>query len=450
MTTPRRPATPGTPGSPASVDSRGAPRGRALADCTVTLGVSGGIAAYKTTELVREMRRMGLGVQVVMTEAATLLVSPHALATLSERPIVTHLFHPALVRADREPSASISHIQLSRTADLFLIAPATANLLAKVAAGVADDVLTTAIVASSIPVLFAPAMNVLMWKNPIVQNNVARLRDAGYHFVGPEAGDLACGEAGAGRMSSPHQILDTALPLILERTGGRRVLITAGPTEEPVDAVRVLSNRSSGKMGVALAAAARNRGHQVTLVAGPLRCPVPPGVRHVPVTTAAEMLKAVDDHEARAEIMIMAAAVADYRPRTEASGKLPSKRDELVLDLEPTPDILATVGPRRRARAAVTVGFALEVGAGGEARARKKLDAKGLDMIVLNDATRPDSAFGADTTRVALLVAGGEFEPLPVQTKAAAADRILERAEAILERAGTTLEQPVPTTDEDP
>lgn len=421
MTTPRMPATPGS---------------RSLADCTVTLGITGGIAAYKTAELVREMRRMGLGVQVVMTEAAQLLVSPHALATLSERPVVTHLFHPLLLRADHEPSANISHIQLSRTADMFVVAPATANVLAKVAAGVADDVLTTAIVASNIPVLFAPAMNVEMWGDPIVQDNVDKLRAAGYHFVGPEAGDLACGETGSGRMSSPHGILDAALPLILQRTGGRRVLITAGPTEEPIDEVRVLSNRSSGKMGVALAAAARDRGHRVTLVAGPLRCPIPPGIAHVPVTTAANMLRAVEAHEEGAEILIMAAAVADYRTRDAAPGKLPSKQDALRLALVRTPDILATVAPRRRARGAVTVGFALEVGDEGEARARRKLAEKGLDMIVLNDATRPESAFGADTTRILLLVGDGAFEPLPVQSKAAAAQAILKRAESILRRPG--------------
>ncbi len=413
------------------MNAPGTPATRTLADCTVTLGISGGIAAYKTAELVREMRRMGLAVQVVMTQTATLLVSPHALATLSERPVVTHLFNPILTRGDAAVSASISHIQLSRTADLFIVAPATANVLGKVAAGVADDVLTTAIVASNIPVLFAPAMNVEMWRNPIVQGNVGKLRAAGYHFVGPDEGDLACGETGSGRMSAPRRILDAALPMILDRTGGRRLLITAGPTEEPIDAVRVLSNRSSGKMGVALAAAARDRGHRVTMVAGPLRCDTPAGVRCIPVTTAAEMLEAVRKHEQEADILIMTAAVADYRARSPEPGKLPSKKEAMTLELVPNPDILATVGPRRRERGAVTIGFALEVGPGGTERARRKLESKHLDMIVLNDATRPDSAFGGDTTCASLLVAGGELEPLPVQAKTAAARHIIERAEAL-------------------
>ncbi len=404
---------------------------RPLADCSVTLGITGGIAAYKTTELVREFRRMSIGVQVVMTEAATQLVSIHALATLSERAVVTHLFNPVLHQAGDGQREGISHIQLSRNADLFIVAPATANILGKTAAGIADDVLSTAILASNVPVLFAPAMNVEMWMNSIVQENVAKLRAAGYQFIGPEAGDLACGEIGAGRMSSPRDILDAALPLLLERAGGLRVLVTAGPTEEPVDDVRVLSNRSSGKMGVSLAEAARNLGHRVTLVAGPLRCSPPVGVDRIDVETAEQMKAAVEEHEAEADILIMTAAVADYRPKAMTPGKLPSGKEETTLELVRNPDILAAVAPGRAARGATTIGFALEVGEGGRERAERKLESKQADMIVLNDATRPDSAFGADTTRTAFVLPGGDFEQMPVLPKADAAKRILQQVEAL-------------------
>jgi phosphopantothenoylcysteine decarboxylase/phosphopantothenate--cysteine ligase len=399
---------------------------RTLGDCSVTLGVTGGIAAYKTAEIVRLFARMGIRVQAVMTRSATRMMSPHTLATLTGSPVATRLFqHP------ETEWPQIEHLEVGRQADLLVVAPATANLLGKVAGGIADDLLSTAIMASAAPVLFAPAMNCRMWANPIVQRNVALLRELGYGFVGPEAGELACGETGLGRMASPEAIVDSATRHLLTRTGGLRVVVTAGPTEEPLDPVRVIANRSSGKMGVALAAAARNRGHRVTLIAGPLRCAPPLGVERVDVATAREMDEAVRAAEKDAPLLIMAAAVADYRPAHPQAGKIASGSTSLVVPLEPNPDILAGVGPERAKRGAVTIGFALEVGEGGETRARAKLGAKGVDLIVLNDATAADSAFGGATIRASLLYKDGRIERLEVVPKEEAALEIVTRAETL-------------------
>jgi phosphopantothenoylcysteine decarboxylase / phosphopantothenate---cysteine ligase len=392
-----------------------------LAGRSVTLGVTGCIAAYKAGEIVRLLRRMDVRVQVVMTEAATQLMSVHALATLSENPVATSLWG----------RPEMDHIQLSREADLMVIAPATANILGKVASGVADDLLSTAIMASNVPVVFAPAMNVQMWENPAVQHNIAVLRERGYGFIPPETGELACGETGTGRMADPRTIVDAAVRLMLARAYRLNVVVTAGPTEEAFDAVRVLTNRSSGKMGVALAEAARDLGHRVTFITGPLRCDPPLGVERVDVTTAEQMLAQVQAHEGQAELLIMTAAVSDYRPAVTDPGKLPSGRQNLSISFVPNPDILAAVVPARRERGAVTVGFALEVGEDGEARARRKLDAKGVDLIVHNDATRPDSAFGGDTTRVTLFFRDGRIDRLETMPKTVAAREILLRAEAL-------------------
>ncbi|MCK4302918.1 MAG: bifunctional phosphopantothenoylcysteine decarboxylase/phosphopantothenate--cysteine ligase CoaBC [Candidatus Eisenbacteria sp.] len=408
-----------------------------LADRAITLGVTGGIAAYKSAEIVRHLRRMGVCVQVVMTPAATHLMSPQALAALSGNAVATELFRPhagaGLTPLGFHPG--IDHIELSRNADLIVVAPATANILGKVASGIADDLLSTTIMASSAPVLFAPAMNTRMWTNPVVQANVASLREKGYLFVGPAAGDLACGEEGPGRMAEPEQIIDIAVQNVLNQAAGLRVLVTAGPTEEQVDPVRVLSNRSSGKMGVAIAEAARNRGHKVTMIAGPLRCNPPLGVDRIHVHTAQEMQAEVAARESQADVLIMAAAVADYRPRTPSKTKIPSGSKDLALELTSNPDILAAIGPDRLQRGVITIGFALEIGDSGVEKARHKLEAKGLDMIVLNDATRADSAFGAETTRVTFLLRSGPDEALPVNPKAVAAAEIVRRGEALWETA---------------
>ncbi|MCK4413766.1 MAG: bifunctional phosphopantothenoylcysteine decarboxylase/phosphopantothenate--cysteine ligase CoaBC [Candidatus Eisenbacteria sp.] len=399
---------------------------RTLAECTVGLGVTGSIAAYKSAAIVRLLTKSGIRVPVIMTRAATRLISPDTLATLSGLPVATEIFPP---RSGSSPE--MAHLETGQSVDLMLVAPATANIIGKVAAGIADDLLSTAIMACNQPVLFAPAMNERMWTNPIVQRNVATLQERGYQFVGPEEGELACREAGTGRMVAPETAVDRALQILLSRLEGLRILITTGPTEEPVDAVRVLANRSSGKMGVRIAEAARDRGHRVTLVAGPLHCAAPLGVERIDVTTAAEMQRVLEETEAGAEILIMAAAVADYRPAHPEQGKIRSGAQQWDLRLTRNPDILARIAPPRAERGAVTIGFALEVGEGGEERAMQKLKSKGLDMIVLNDATRPDSAFGAETTQPAFLFADGRIEHLPLLSKADAGLAVIEGAEVL-------------------
>jgi phosphopantothenoylcysteine decarboxylase/phosphopantothenate--cysteine ligase len=399
---------------------------RTLADCTVTLGVTGSIAAYKAADIVRLLVKLGIDVRPVMTRAGAQLMSPHTLATLAGRPVLTDLF-----RDPGSAGGSIDHLDAGRDVDLMLIAPATANILGKVASGIADDLLSTAIQASAAPVLFAPAMNTRMWENPIVEGNVARLRQHGYAFVGPDRGDLACGETGAGRMVAPEAIVDRVAEMLLQASDAPTVLVTAGPTEEELDPVRVLTNRSSGVMGVRLAEAARDRGYRVTLLAGPLRCARPLGVRTVTVTTTEELRAAVVEEERRANLLIMAAAVTDYRAAERRTEKIPSGADALDLPLVANPDILASVAPGRARRGAITVGFALEIGAGGEERARAKLQAKQIDMIVLNDATRADSAFGGESINAALLFRDGRITRLGPRSKADAAVEILAQAEEL-------------------
>jgi len=401
---------------------------RTLADCTVGLGVTGSIAAYKAADIIRLLKRMGIDVRVVMTRSAARLVSPDTLAALSGHPVGLHLFAP-----DEGSTATMEHLDVGREVDAMLVAPASADILGKVAAGIADDLLSTAVMATTAPVLFAPAMNYRMWENPIVQRNAAMLHEAGYHFVGPDAGELACGETGAGRMVSPETAVDHLVKILVEQLEGQRVVVTAGPTEEPVDPVRVLSNRSSGKMGVRIAEAARDRGHRVSFIAGPLACPPPLGVGRIDVRTAEEMQRAVQEVERQAEILIMVAAVADYRPAEAQPTKIRSGSESLQIRFVPNPDILAGVAAGRAARGAVTVGFALEIGDGGEDRAQKKLMDKHLDMIVLNDATRADSAFGGDTIQATLLYADGRIERLPVLPKAEAAATVVAQAEELFQ-----------------
>jgi len=400
---------------------------RTLADCAVTLGVTGSIAAYKSAEIIRLLTALAIRVRVVMTHAGTLLMAPRTLAELSGSAVATDLFPGP---ADAPPE--MPHLELSESADLLIVAPATADILGKVAAGIADDLLSTTIMASTAPVLFAPAMNRRMWESPIIQEKVTYLQEKGYLFTGPASGELACGDRGIGRMAEPREIIDSALKLLLSKIDGVTVLVTAGPTEEPVDPIRVFSNRSSGKMGVRIAEAARNQGHNVILIAGPLRCDPPVGVERIDVATAAEMEGAVRRLEQRADVLIMTAAVADYRPAEPQKTKIPSGKKSLTLKMTPNPDILAAIGPDRARRGALTIGFALEIGGDGQKRARAKMSAKGLDMIILNDATRPESAFGGETTQATLFFKDGRITPLPVLGKEAAASEIIKRAEGLL------------------
>jgi phosphopantothenoylcysteine decarboxylase/phosphopantothenate--cysteine ligase len=393
-------------------------------DKQILLGVSGGIAAYKAVELLRLLVKAGAAVQVVMTRHAQEFVGPLTFQTLSGNPVHTELF--SLIQ-ERE----IGHISLADRADLCIVAPATANLIGKLASGIADDLLTTTLMATKAPVLLVPAMNVNMWENPLYQENQARLMRHGYHFMTPVTGELACGWQGQGKLPDPAAIFDFAEDLVGTRElAGRTVLVTAGPTREELDPVRYLSNHSSGKMGYAIARAARNRGARVILVSGPVALAPPEKVELVAVTTAREMHAAVMSRCRTADVIIKAAAVADFRPASRADGKLKKGRSErATVDLERNPDILAELGAQKGR--AVLVGFAAET-ADLLANARNKLAAKGADLIVANDVTAPGAGFGQDTNVVRFVERDGRVEELPCLAKEEVAARLLDRVQALL------------------
>jgi phosphopantothenoylcysteine decarboxylase/phosphopantothenate--cysteine ligase len=392
----------------------------------ILLGVSGGIASYKSAWLARLLVKAGAEVDVVLTRAATEFVGGVTFEALTGRPVHTGLF---------DAGRALDHIKLAKGADAVVVAPATADLMARAATGQADDLLTACLLATESPVLLVPAMNDRMWAHAQTQANAAHLRELGYRLLDPDDGLLAAGEgSGPGRMPEPETIF-AHVGRLLEVQGalrGRRVLVTAGPTREALDPVRFLSNHSTGKMGVALAAAAWRRGAEVTLVAGPLAVPVPPGATHVPVESTQEMCDAVGDRLPDADVLVMSAAPADYQPTERASGKIKKSGAGLTLQLRETPDILRETADRRRP-GAVVVGFALETD-DLLANAGRKLAAKSLDLVVLNDAMEPGAGFAVDTNRVTLLYATGrEPERLPLLTKAEVADAILDRVEALLD-----------------
>ena len=392
----------------------------------VLLAVSGGIAAYKVPDLVRALVKAGHAVRCALTPAAAEFVSPLALQTVSGASVRTELF-------DVQEEGGIGHIELADWADAVVVAPATANLLARLAHGLADDLVTTLLLATRAPVLVAPAMNVNMWEHPATRANVERLRERGVRFVGPDSGELACGWEGAGRMAEPAAI-EGALTLLLgpRSLAGQRVLVTAGGTREPLDTVRALTNRSSGKMGFAIAAEAARRGADTVLVAGPVALPTPAGVRRIDVETALEMRDAVLREFPDSAIAVMAAAVADFRPAARAERKL--KKEDLPdgeglrLELVRNPDILAEISRDRGSR--VVVGFAAESHDVLEA-ARRKLARKGCDLLVANDVSRSDAGFETDENAVTLLSPGGEVEELPLLSKADVAGRLLDRIEKL-------------------
>ena len=391
----------------------------------ILLGVTGGIAAYKAVELLRLLIKAGAEVQVVMTRHAQEFVGALTFQTLSGNPVHTELFNLIQER-------DIGHISLADRADLCLVAPATANVVGKLANGIADDLLTTTLMATKAPVLLVPAMNVNMWENPLYRENQARLERHGYHFMAPVSGDLACGWQGEGKLPDPAAIFDYAEDLLGTRElAGRTVLITAGPTREELDPVRYLSNHSSGKMGYAIARAARNRGARVILVSGPVELAPPQKVELIAVTTAVEMHAAVMAHCRQADVIVKAAAVADFRPVSRAAGKLKKGQNAgLTLELERNPDILAELGAQRCR--AVLVGFAAETG-DLLANAHTKLIGKGADLIVANDVTVAGAGFGHDTNIVRFLERSGRVEELPCLPKAEVAARLLDRIEALLQ-----------------
>jgi phosphopantothenoylcysteine decarboxylase / phosphopantothenate---cysteine ligase len=386
----------------------------------VVLGVTGSIAAYKAAEIIRLFRKAGVEVHVVMTPSAREFITPMTLGTLSGNPVTVDLFAaetggPYMEWGGEHPDRGIRHIRASRESDLILVAPATGNLLGKVACGIADEPLSTAILASSVHVLFAPAMNTRMWENPAVQANVRTLRQRGYHFVDPIEGDLACGEFGRGKMAEPSVIVDQALRIMGPgRSDLPALLVTAGGTQEALDPVRVLANRSSGKMGFAIAEEARKMGFPVTLLHGVVSAEPPLGVTRIAVQTAGEMLAECRRLSKSHPILVMAAAVADYRPETIQKGKIEGGKKEIGLRLVANPDLLATLAPSRKGMR--TIGFALET-AGSRARAREKMKRKGCDLMVLNNPVRPGSEFGGETSEVVFLYPDGREESLPLMTK---------------------------------
>jgi phosphopantothenoylcysteine decarboxylase/phosphopantothenate--cysteine ligase len=400
----------------------------------VGLGVTGCIAAYKAVEVLRGLQKRGATVRVVMTHHATEFVGPLTFQSISGIPVITDMFAPT---ADPE----IKHIQIAQEIDLLLVAPATANVLAKFANGIADDFLSTLYISTTAPVLVAPAMNVEMWAHPATRENVRRLRERGVEFVDPGEGYLACRTVGPGRLAEPDEIVARAWAMLTERAErlagspeytdspatpmtGERVLITAGPTYEAIDPVRGITNRSSGKMGYALAEAALARGAQVTLVTGPVALAPPEGARVIPVRSASEMYNAVMDNLDSATMVVMSAAVSDYRPAHVAAHKIKKSNNGMVLELEQTDDILAAAGLRKDSR--VVVGFAAET-ENVIANARKKLREKRADLIVANDVSAADAGFDVDTNRVTLVSVEQSIE-LPLLSKRAAADAIVEAA----------------------
>ena len=394
----------------------------------IVLGVSGSIAAYKAAEVLRLLVRRGAEVRVAMTAAAERFVTPLTFATLSRQSVLTDLY-------TLDYGREIGHVAAPGRAHLLLVAPATANTIARFAHGLADDLLTNIYLAATCLVLVAPAMDADMYRHPAVQENLETLRRRGVHIVGPASGELASGIVGPGRLSEPEEIVAAAEALLLapQDLAGRTVLVTAGPTQEPVDPVRFLSNRSSGRMGFAVAEAERDRGARVILVAGPTEIAPPSGVEVVHVGTAEEMRAAVLDRFDGTAVVVKAAAVADYCPAQPRGRKIKKQEATLRLDLEPTPDILGELGRRKKGQ--ILVGFAAETD-DVVANARDKLAKKNLDLIVANDVGAPDSGFGVDTNRVTVLDRAGAAETLPLLSKREVADRILDRVVALLNRQG--------------
>jgi len=392
---------------------------------TAVLGVTGGIACYKAAELVRLLVKDGFAVRVIMTHGAREFVTPLTFQTVSGNPVATDTF-------DLTQESEIGHINLADSADIFVIAPATANVIGKIAAGIADDLLTTVLMATKAPVLIAPAMNIHMYENPILQENIRKLRRVGYHFIEPAEGFLACGYEGKGRLPEPENILVEIQRLLRKKDlADERFLITAGPNREPIDPVRYVSNRSSGKMGYALARGGLNRGAAVTLVSGPTVLEPPAGARLIPVTTAAEMRRAVLEEFPNCTAVIMAAAVSDYRPIEYSSTKMKRGKTPLELRLEPNPDILKELGAKKAGK--LLVGFAAE-SENLAANAKKKLREKNLDMIVANDVTQEGSGFDGDTNIATIVDRSGASRALPLMTKDELADQILDHLLALKSR----------------
>ncbi len=374
----------------------------------IVLGVTGGIAAYKACEIVRELRKEGAGVRVILTASGARFITPLTLQTLSKNPVYTEMF-------DLISESEIGHISLAQGANLLMIAPATANILGKIRGGIADDLLSTVVMATAAPVLLAPAMNSQMYASPAVRENVETLMERGFTFVEPGEGELACGTVGPGRLADTGKIVEMARILLAEKIlNGKKVVVSAGPTAEDIDPVRYLTNRATGKMGFAMAAVARRFGADVTLVAGPTALPDPPFVKIVRVRSAGEMMGAVVSASENADAVVMAAAVADFRPETAASQKIKKERFERKIELVPTEDILSHLGSSKRNR--VLIGFAAET-TDLTGNAVDKMRRKNLDAIVANDVSRNDIGFASDSNEVRVHFSDGTALDLAMAAK---------------------------------
>jgi phosphopantothenoylcysteine decarboxylase/phosphopantothenate--cysteine ligase len=388
---------------------------------TIVLGITGGIAAYKAADLASKLTQAGVKVEVIMTEAARKFITPLTLRNITRRPVVTDMFELA-------SEYSVEHVALAEAADIVIIAPATANTIARLAAGIADDMLSTVVLATEAPVIIAPAMNDNMYKNAVTQQNVAALKKRGVTFIEPEMGRLASGKVGKGRLPETATIIEAIEKVLGKKNDleGNRIVVTAGGTQEPIDPVRLITNRSSGKMGYALAEAARDRGAQVTLVSAPATLSPPDGVEIVKVKTVADLRDAVLKAVKKADVLIMAAAVSDFRVAKQSGRKIKKQGGKLSLELVETDDFLLELPDNF-----IKVGFAAE-SENMVANAKKKLVEKRLDLIVANDITQSDAGFEVDTNRVTIIDKKGKAEALPLMSKRDVAEKILDRVKGMM------------------
>ena len=399
-----------------------------LKDKTVVIGVSGGIAAYKACDVVSRLKKLNANVHVIMTKGATEFVTPLTFQSLSQNYVVSDMFE--------EPKTwDVEHISLAKKADVFLIAPATANVIGKIANGICDDMLTTTVMATTGKVLIAPAMNTNMYKNPILQRNISILKELGYNFVNPESGRLACGDVGEGKLASPETIVEAVVDLLCNEKKDledKKILITAGPTVESIDPVRYLTNRSTGKMGYAIAKIAASRGADVTLVSGPTNIEPPSNIKKlVKVQSAKDMYNAIIDNFDENQVIIKSAAVADYKPKNYCNKKIKKSNDDLVIELDRNKDIAYEIGKIKKDK--ILVGFAAETNDLIE-NAKRKVEKKNLDFIVANDLTEEGAGFGTDTNIVKIIDREGNISKYPQMKKDEVAGVILDKVKSLLEK----------------
>ena len=399
-----------------------------LKNKTVVIGVSGGIAVYKACDIVSRLKKLNANVHVIMTNNATEFVTPLTFQSLSQNYVVNDMFE--------EPKTwDVEHISLAKKADVFLIAPATANVIGKVAKGIADDMLTTTVMATTGKVLIAPAMNTNMYRNPILQRNISILKELGYNFVDPDSGRLACGDIGEGKLASPEKIVDAVVDLFNEDKKdllGKKIMITAGPTVESIDPVRYLTNRSTGKMGYAIAKVAANRGADVTLVSGPTNIEPPSNIKKlIKVQSAKDMYDAIIDNFDENQVIIKSAAVADYKPKNYSDKKIKKSNDDLIIELDRNKDIAYELGKIKKNK--ILVGFAAETNDLIE-NAKGKISKKNLDFIVANDLTESGAGFGTDTNIVKIIDKDGNIAKYPQMKKDEVADVILDKVKSLLEK----------------